>query len=43
MYIPEDTQLRGRFTVVAIPDGKDAWDFLNEEGWIEKADTKNED
>ncbi|MDD6212623.1 MAG: Ig-like domain-containing protein [Clostridiales bacterium] len=42
VYISEEAGLRARFTVVAVPDGVDTWEFLDENGWFEQADEKRE-
>jgi hypothetical protein len=38
----ESVPLRARFTVIALPDYVDTWDFLEKEGWIDLAEEHGE-
>ena len=42
VYIAPEASIRSYFTVVAVPDGVNTWDFLKKEGWLDLADQKGE-
>lgn len=42
VYIAPEASIRSYFTVVAVPDGVDTYQFLNEQGWIDLANKKGE-
>ena len=42
VYIAPEASVRSYFTVVAVPDGVDTKQFLEDEGWIDLADQKGE-
>jgi hypothetical protein len=42
LYFPDYTNCRAYFTVVAVPDGKDTYDFLQEQGWLELTGSRGE-
>ncbi|MDD6212287.1 MAG: hypothetical protein PUB22_03975, partial [Clostridiales bacterium] len=42
VYISEEASVRSYFTVVAVPDGVNTYEFLRREGWIALADEKGE-
>lgn len=42
VYIAPEASVRSYFTVVAVPDGVDTYDFLEENGWFDLADEKGE-
>ena len=42
VYIAEEASIRSYFTVVAVPDGVNTKQFLEDEGWIALADQKGE-
>ncbi len=42
VYIAPEASIRSYFTVVAVPDGVDTWEFLKQEGWIDLARNKGE-
>ena len=37
VYIAPEASIRSYFTVVAVPEGVDTYDFLKEQGWIDLA------
>ena len=42
VYIAPEASIRSYFTVVAVPEGVDTYDFLKEQGWIDLANEKGE-
>lgn len=42
VYISAETPIRSYYTVIAVPDGVDTADFLEESGWFDTADTREE-
>ncbi|MDD6212577.1 MAG: PHB depolymerase family esterase [Clostridiales bacterium] len=42
VYISDNASTRSYFTVVAVPDGVDTREFLEESGWIDLADERGE-
>ena len=35
VYISEEASIRSYFTVIAVPNGVDTQQFLEDEGWID--------
>ena len=42
VYVSPEASVRSYFTIVAVPDGEDTQQFLEDEGWIDLADQKGE-
>ena len=42
VYISEEASIRSYFTVIAVPNGVDTQQFLEDEGWIDLMDQKGE-
>lgn len=42
MYIAPEASIRSYFTVVAVPDDVDTYEFLRDNGWFELANAKGE-
>lgn len=42
VYIAPEASIRSYFTVVAVPDGVDTYQFLSEQSWLTLADQKGE-
>ena len=42
VYISEEASIRSYFTIIAVPDGVDTQQFLEDEGWIDLMDQKGE-
>ena len=40
VYISEEASIRSYFTVIAVPNGVDTQQFLEDEGWIDLMDQK---
>ena len=41
-YIADNASIRSYFTVIAVPDKVDTWQFLEEQGWLALAEQKGE-
>jgi pimeloyl-ACP methyl ester carboxylesterase len=42
VYIADNAVIRPYFTVVAVPDGVNTWDYLDSQGWIAQANKEGE-
>lgn len=42
VYIAPEASIRSYFTVVAVPDDVDTYEFLRDNGWFELANAKGE-
>ena len=42
VYISKEASIRSYFTVIAVPNGVDTQQFLEDEGWIDLMDQKGE-